>query len=480
MLPPMKSPMPERPSPSLPSASPPGVWPAARRVASVVARPLERFLHVQAASGLVLLAAALVALVWANSPWRHAYEQLWHTPISFGAGARTVSQPLHFWINDALMVVFFFVVGLEIRREIHQGELSDRRRAALPVVAALGGMIAPALIYAAVNHASPALRGWGVPMATDIAFAVGVLALLGKRVPAAVRVLLLALAIIDDIGAIVVIAIFYSSGFAASGLAVAAGGVALVLLLRALGVRTTAAYVVPGAVLWGGILMTGVHPTIAGVILGLLTPARPWYGEKGFLAATEAAIDDFRRRAARDHDHHEMLEPLARVAEARREAVAPVVRIEAALHPWVAYGIMPLFALANAGVDLRGVDLRAPATSGIVAGIVAGLVIGKPIGVLAASFLAERAGIAARPRGVTWRGAALVGAVAGIGFTMAIFIAGLAFSDAGSLGAAKLGVLVASAVAGVLTLAAGRVLLPAPPPEVAAVTADEAETSTED
>lgn len=465
----------------LPPSAPPGAWPVARRVAGAVVRPLERFLHVQAASGIVLLAAAIIALVWANSPWRHSYEALWSVPISFGIGAHRASQPLHFWINDGLMVVFFFVVGLEIRREIHQGELSDARRAALPIAAALGGMIVPALIYTAVNRGTPALRGWGVPMATDIAFAVGVLALLGKRVPAAVRVLLLALAIIDDIGAIVIIAVFYSSGFAFSGLLVAALGIGGVFLLRGLGVRRTAAYIGPGVVLWLGILMTGVHPTIAGVILGLLTPARPWYGAHGFIAATQSALEDVRDRASSPADHHALLAPLARVGEAHREAVAPVIRLEAALHPWVAYAIMPLFALANAGVDLRGVDLRAPATTGIAAGVIAGLVIGKPIGIVAASFLAERLGIAARPRGATWRGVLLVGIVAGIGFTMAIFIAGLAFPDPAALGAAKLAVLAASVIAGVLALASGRVLLGrTPAPEVAAVTVDEAEASTVD
>lgn len=472
--------MPEPPSTTPAIPAPPGAWPRARRVAGAFVRPLERFLRVEAASGIILLAAALVALLWANSPWRGAYERLWHVPLSFGVGAWSFAKPLHFWVNDALMVVFFFVVGLEIRRELHDGELSDRRRAALPVAAALGGMIAPALLYAAVNRGTPTARGWGVPMATDIAFAVGVLALLGKRVPAAVRVLLLALAIIDDIGAILVIAVFYSQGFSFAGLLVAAAGIALVLVLRGLGVRRTIAYVVPGVVLWAGILMTGVHPTIAGVILGLLTPARPWYGEEGFLAAVDSAVRQFRRRAAGDHDHHALLEPLARVAEARREAVAPVIRIEAALHPWVAYGIMPLFALANAGVDLHGVDLRAPSTLRIGLGVSLGLVLGKPLGVVAGCFLAERAGLAARPRGATWRGVWLVGIVAGIGFTMAIFIAGLAFPDPAALGAAKLTVLAASATAGALGMAAGRVLLRQDAHPAPGITVDDAEASTED
>ena len=442
--------------------------------------PIDRFLHVEVASGILLLVAALIALVWANSPFRGSYHHLWHTEVTVGIGAWTASKPLHFLINDALMVVFFFVVGLEIRREIHEGELSELKRAALPVAAALGGMLVPAAIFFVVNRGSSAQRGWGVPMATDIAFAVGVLALLGKRVPASVRVLLLALAIIDDIGAIIVIAVFYSSSFSWAGVGLAALGVVGVLILRSVGVRAALAYVIPGVVLWTGLLVAGIHPTIAGVILGLLTPARSWYGERGFLTAAEGAINDFRDRAGKKHDAHDLLEPLAQIAEARREALPPVVRIEAALHPWVAYGIMPLFALANAGVDIRGVDLSERASVGVMLGVVLGLVVGKPIGVIAASALTVRLGLAARPRGVTWGGVTLVGLVAGIGFTMAIFIADLAFPPGARLGAAKLGVLIASAVAGIVALIAGRFLLPRSlEPAVAEMTADAAEGSTE-
>jgi NhaA family Na+:H+ antiporter len=463
-----------RPSP------PPGTWLPARRFAESIVRPLERFLHVQAASGLLLLAAAAVALAWANSPYHASYAHLWHTPVTLGIGGWVFRQSLHFWINEGLMVVFFFVVGLEIRREMHDGELSQLKRAALPVFAALGGMLAPALIYFALNRAPPASSGWGVPTATDIAFAVGILALLGKRVPAAIRVLLLALAIIDDIGAIIIIALFYSSGISLVGLLIAALGVAGVFALRIFGVRPALAYVLPGAVLWAGLLRAGIHPTIGGVILGLLTPVRPWFGQVRFVEVLENAVRELRNRSTEHDDAHSLLRPLARVAIARREAVAPLVRLEAGLHPWVAYGIMPLFAFANAGVRIAGVDLGAPASSRIVLGVVLGLVLGKPLGILAASFLAVRARIAALPYGVTWRGVTLVGIVAGIGFTMAIFIAGLAFADASNLGAAKLGVLLASVIAAVVGLAGGRALLRAAlAPDVASITVDEAEASTE-
>ena len=289
---------------------------------------------------MVLLAAAVVALVWANSPWAESYERFWHTAVTFGIGPFTSSQSLHFWINDGLMTVFFFVVGLEIRREIYEGELSDRKRAALPVAAALGGMIAPALIYLAFNAGDPELRGgWGVPVATDIAFAVGVLALLGRRVPPALRVLLLALAIIDDIGAILVIAVFYSSGVSVLGLAIAVAGILGILLFQRLGIRRASFYVLPGAIIWLGALRAGVHPTIAGVVIGLLTPVRSWFGKQGFLAAAGEAIDDFRHGVnGQGRGEENLLAPLRRLKEAHREALPPVVRIQAELHPWVAFG----------------------------------------------------------------------------------------------------------------------------------------------
>jgi NhaA family Na+:H+ antiporter len=453
----------------------PETWAPARRVAAKILGPLERFLHVEAASGIVLLVAALVALAWANSPWSSSYEGLWHTPITVGFGSHVFTQTLHFWINDGLMAIFFFVVGLEIRREMYEGELADLKRAALPVAAAIGGMIAPALIYFAFNTGPESRQGWGIPMATDIAFAVGVLALLGKRVPPALRVLLLALAIIDDIGAILVIAIFYSSGFSWTGLLVAAGGVLGVLALQRLGVRQTLAYLVPGAVLWMGMFDAGVHPTIAGVILGLLTPVRAWFGKHGFVAAAHEAVEDFRASARDKDDVQELLPPLRRLKHAHREALAPVVRIQAELHPWVAFAIMPLFALANAGVSLQGLEMDSAVSLTVVLGVALGLLIGKPVGILLASFATVKLGICALPRGVAWRGILLVGLVAGIGFTMAIFIAGLAFPGDGLLAASKLAVLLASGLAGVIGLVAGRVVLPAQPAPGGATTVSEAE-----
>jgi len=443
------------------------------------ARPIEAFLSIQAASGILLLIAAGIALLWANSPWRESYHALWHLPVRFGLATFQFEQSLHFVVNEGLMVIFFFVVGLEVRRELYEGELSDPRRAALPAAAALGGMLAPAIIYLAVNAGGPGHSGWGVPMATDIAFAVGVIVLLGKRVPAAVRVLLLALAIIDDIGAIVVIAIFYSAGVSGYWLLLALAGVFLAVALRGLGVRQPWAYVPPGIVVWAGFLGSGVHPSIAGVMLGLLTPVRAWFGASGFLIATERALGRFRARVETNHGHHDLLEPLEAIAKARREAVPPVVRLEAALHPWVAYGILPIFALANAGVDLSELDLSAAGANSVLIGVILGLVLGKPIGILAACFLSVKLGIAAMPRGMTYGHIGLVGLVAGIGFTMAIFIASLAFPEPGMLGVAKLGVLGASGIAGVIGLLFGRALLQEPPRELAGIHAHEAERSTE-
>jgi NhaA family Na+:H+ antiporter len=466
---------------SLPDA-PPETWEPARRIALTILRPLERFLHVQTASGIVLLACALVALAWANSPFGHTYELLWETPISISVGGRTASANLHFVINDVLMTVFFLVVGLEIRREIHQGDLSRIRSAILPVAAALGGMLFPALIYFAVSRGTEASPGWGVPMATDIAFAVGVLALLGKRVPSALRVLLLALAIIDDIGAILVIAVFYSGGVSLDGLLLAAASLAGVVALQRFGVRNPWLYVLPGILVWLGLYRSGVHPTLAGVLLGLLTPARPWFGRQGFVDEVRSAVEELQAASASGDDAHgdDLLPLLDRVKVARREAVAPVLFLQTRLHPYVAFVIMPLFALANAGVHLQGPGASVGAPRIVLLGTVLGLVLGKPLGIVAFSWLVTKLGLAQLPRGVRWPSVFVVGCVGGIGFTMAIFMAGLAFPGSELLDVAKLGVLIASATAGIIGVVAGLVLLPRSySPDVALKSADDAERSLE-
>lgn len=405
-----------------------------RRLVRLARRPLERFLRIEAASGIVLLAAAALALAWANGPLGASYAHLWHAPIALHAGAWAFVRPLEWFVNDGLMTVFFFLVGLEIRREVHQGELSEWRRAALPVAAALGGMIVPAAIYLKLAGGPATRAGWGVPMATDIAFALGVLALLGKRVPAALRVLLLALAVIDDLGAIVVIAAFYSNGVRVAGLAFAALGVLVILALRRAGIRSKSAYVPAALAVWAGTYASGVHPTIAGVVVGALTPV-----------------------------------------EAAGEEESPAESLIEALHPWAAYVIMPIFALANAGVVVGHGNLHSPAALGVVAG----LVVGKPVGVLLASVLTLRLGVATLPVGIRLRHLVVLGAVAGIGFTMSLFVAQLAFADAVLLASAKLAILVASTIAAIAALGLGALLLPQRVEAGAAASADEAEASTE-
>ena len=431
------------------SAVPPESWAPARAAARALASPIQRILKIEAASGLLLMAATAIALIWANTQWSGSYAALWRTPVGFSFGGWSFVRSLEFWINDGLMTVFFLVVGLEIRREIFEGELSTLRRAALPLAAALGGMLIPAIVYAVLNHGRAGSAGWAIPMATDIAFAVGVLTLLGSRVPTQLRILLLALAVIDDIGAIAVIAAFYSGGIDVLGLVLAAAGIVGMLGMRAVGLRTPLLYVVPGVVLWAGLYKAGIHPTLAGVVIGLLTPVRPWFGPSGFAEATQHHLAELE-----DGDKHDLLIRLDAINHARREAVSPVERLIHSLHPYVAFGVMPLFAFANAGVVLGGADFTGDSLW-IFVGIIVGLAAGKPIGIVAASLVATKTGVANRSPEMWTGGLALVGVVGGIGFTMSLFIANLAFRPGPMLDTAKLGILVGSGVAMVFGLAYG-------------------------
>jgi Na+:H+ antiporter, NhaA family len=465
------------PGPNPFPSSPPEAWAPLLRFARLAGRPLERFLRIEAASGILLLIAMTVALMWANSPWAESYVHLWHTPLGVRIGTFTFERTLEWFVNDGLMVIFFFVVGMEIRREIHHGELSEWRRAALPAAAALGGMLAPAALYLVFAGASATRSGWGVPMATDIAFAVGILTLLGKRVPAALRVLLLALAVIDDLGAILVIAIFYSSGLALSGLLIAALGFGGVFAMQRLGVRTKLAYIAPSVVAWAGIYAAGIHPTIAGVIVGLVTPVRAWLGPDGFVVGLRKELEHLAQATASPLSSHALADALRHVDVTRREAMSPAESLIEMLHPWVAFGIMPVFALANAGVPISGGSLDAASWS-VVTAVAVGLVVGKPIGVLLASWLILRLRLGILPAGMSLRHLVVLGVIAGVGFTMALFIAQLAFVDAMHLAAAKLGVLVASGGAAILGLVLGRLLLGQVATADATQTADEAESST--
>ena len=411
-----------------------------------IVTPFDKFIHTEAAGGSVILLAALAALLIANSRFGPAFESLWMTPVGLRVGDVVWEHSLRHWINDGLVTLFFFVVGLEIKREVVAGELSKKGAVALPVAAAAGGMLVPALIYLAIAPEHPS--GWGVVMATDIAFVVGCMALLGKRIPDSLRVFLLALAIIDDIGAILVIGVGYSDGFHLIPFLLAVTGFCLTALMQWLGVRPVTAYWAAGFLVWAALHESGIHPTIAGVALGLLTPVKPWIDETRFDNFLTWARE---ARGAAQGDQDPSSESLRRaVARAARESISPQRRLENSVHPWSAFVVLPLFAFANAGVAITAVDLFHPITLGVMAG----LAVGKPVGIFVFAWVAIWLGIARKPREIAWRHIFGAGMLAGIGFTMALFIANLAFAGA-ALESAKLGILLASLIAGL----AGMVML---------------------
>jgi NhaA family Na+:H+ antiporter len=414
--------------------------------------PIERFLHVEAASGIVLLLATGTALTLANSTLAEGFLALWKTPVAFGLGSLEMRYSLQHWINDGVMAVFFFVVGLEVKRELVLGELRDLRQAALPIAAALGGMIAPAGLYLAFQLGEPAQSGWGIPMATDIAFVVGCMALLGPGVPHGFRVLLLSVAIADDIGAILVIAIGYTETIHFGALFGGVVGIGAILALTRLGVRSLGVYAALGIGVWFAFHESGIHATIAGVILGVMTPARPYLSETLFARMLRRA--DGVLHGEWDTQPHRAAD-VRRFQRATREMVSPLEYLEHLLHPWVSFVIMPLFALANAGVSVSLSDFGSP----VAVAVATGLVIGKPLGIGLVSWLAVRVGLAALPEGVTWSVLLGGGLLAGIGFTMALFIAGLAL-DGAALDAAKVGILGASGIAAVLGMIVLTRLLP--------------------
>ncbi len=367
---------------------------------------IDDFLRLEAAGGILLVVAAALALLWANSPWSAAYDAFLGTPVSVRVGALALDKPLLLWINDALMAVFFLIIGLEIKREVLQGELASLRQAALPCVAALGGVLAPAAMYWAINASDPlTLRGWAIPAATDIAFSLGVLALLGARAPASLKIFLLALAIIDDLAAILIIAIFYTADLSFLSLALAGAGIAALVVLNLAGVRRIASYVLVGIFLWVCVLKSGVHATLAGVAIGFAIPLR---GADG-------------------------------------DADAPLRQVEHALHPWVIYGILPVFAFANAGVSLTGIS-AATLLHPVTLGTALGLVVGKQVGVFGFTWVAIRLGVGSLPAGASWLQLYGLALLTGIGFTMSLFIGTLAFETADYQDAVRIGVLGGSLV----------------------------------
>lgn len=424
---------------------------SAPRLAQIVAAPFQRFFAIEAASTILLLAATLVALVWANSPWAESYEHIRHFPIGFRAGDAEVRLSLEHWVNDGLMVLFFFLVGMEIKHELVHGELSSFDRAMLPIFGALGGMVVPAVIYLAFHAGGEASSGWGIPMATDIAFAVAALVVLGKRVPPGLKVFLLALAIVDDLGAVTVIALFYTYELSMPALAAAAALLVLTFAMHRAGVRSYGAYWVVGIGVWAATLSSGVHATVAGVLLGFLTPAERLSSRDSLVERARRLADDFLavlEGRGEDRDPKKIARTLAGTA---REALSPLDHLTAMLHPFVAFVVMPVFAFVNAGVPIE-TEAPSPLAGAVSLAVALGLLFGKPIGITAFAWLAVRLRLAALPAGVTWSAIVGAGILAGIGFTMAIFITTLAFTDPALVAASKVGILGASVLATALGL----------------------------
>jgi len=427
-------------------ATPAPVRPASRAPIEVIISPFARFAKLEAAGGILLLAATVVALVWANSPWEEGYHSIWETTFTLGVGRYVLSWSRHLWVNDGLMAIFFFLVGLEIKRELLIGELSSLRQAAFPFAAALGGSIVPALIYLALNRGGLHAGGWGIPMATDIAFALGVLALLGSRVPPSLKVFVAALAIVDDIFGVLVIALFYTAHISYVNLALGLLGVGVSFLANWAGIRQPAVYAAIGVFVWFAVLQSGVHATIAGVLLAFSIPVKRSIDKTSFVDRGRALLDRFERSAPNSAEAHAVIHTLASQCE---KIDTPLHRIEHSLQPWVSFLIMPVFAFSNAGVHILG-KVESSARHPVTLGVLLGLLLGKPLGIMGFSWLAQTTKLAAPPLGVEWRQIFGASWLCGIGFTMSLFIAGLALQPDAIVDMAKIGTLAASATAGIV------------------------------
>ena len=416
-------------------------------ISRAVMLPVQRYIHTEAIGGIVLLGATIAALAWANSPWAADYHHLLETHLSLDLAAFAIDLTVEEWINDGLMAIFFFVIGLEIKRELMFGQLSSPRRAALPVIAALGGMVVPAMVYLSMNLGTDAVRGWGIPMATDIAFALGVLALLGRRVPMELRVFLLGLAVVDDLGAIFVIAIAYTESIDAGQLAI--GGAFLLVLIAAnrAGFNHAAITALLAFFIWVAVLKSGVHATVAGVLIGAFTPAKANYSRLEFATESEALVAEY-HTALVSGDHNRTEAILGELEELSQATEAPLERLERLAHPWASYVILPMFALANAGIHFSTEAMGNAFSSSVTIGIIGGLLAGKVAGITLFPWVTSRLGLVELPDGVNWLHVVGAGLVAGIGFTVAIFVTGLAFDDQHLVGNAKMGILAASVVAG--------------------------------
>ncbi len=423
--------------------------PMARSAIDNILKPVNKFIHQEFTGGIILFVSVVIAIFWSNSPWSEDYHLLWETNFSVGFDGFEFTRPLHVWINDGLMALFFFVIGLELKREFMVGELSSFRKASLPMVAAFGGMLVPALIYIVVNYGKPSSQGWGIPMATDIAFALGLLSLAGKHVPNSVKVFLSALAVADDLGAVLVIALFYTNGIALAPLAI--GGLLLGLMWvgNLLGIRHKLFYLIVGIVIWYCFLLSGVHATIAGVLVAFLIPARTKINEEEYVKSVRKHADEFEHAIPQigtltTTEQHQTIEKIKQLC---LDAETPLQKIEYGLHPWVAFVIMPLFAVANAGMHI-GTDFLSSLSNPISIGISLGLVLGKFAGILFFTWLMVKFRLAKLPQLATWKHIAGISLLAGVGFTMSLFITSLAFSDPKMVDDAKYGILLASVISG--------------------------------
>ncbi len=430
--------------------------PAPHWSATPIARllgPMQEFIHQSASGGIVLMVMTIIALLVANSPLADSYFAILETKVGFNAGFFQLEKSVIHIINDGLMAIFFFLVGLEIKREVLVGELSNLRAALLPIIAAIGGAAVPALIYFAINAGGYAAKGWGIPMATDIAFALGCLALLGSRVPFALKIFLTAVAIVDDLMAVLVIAIFYSSGIDLAALGTGFALLAVLIAVNVFGFRNPLIYVLIGFFVWLAFLQSGVHATIAGVLIAMTIPARNRIDAPTFAQRAHQLLHHFEQRAeaegqpARMVTDEEQQTAVIELEELCENVQAPLQKMEHKLHAWSAFFILPIFALANAGVPISAGSLSGEGLP-VLLGVVLGLVLGKPIGLVGATWLAVRAGITSLPAGITWAHILGVGLLAGIGFTMSLFIATLGLTDPAVLASAKLAILIASVLAG--------------------------------
>lgn len=413
--------------------------------------PVSHFIHLEYTSGIVLLISVIIAIAWANSPFHEFYEHLWHINFSVGFDKFMLSHPLHIWINDGLMAIFFFVIGLELKREFMEGELSSLQKASLPMTAALGGMLVPAAIYFFINSGTDAGHGWGIPMATDIAFALALLSMASKRIPVSLKIFLSALAVADDLGAVLVIAFFYTDEINFVPLAIGAGFLILLMVGNRIGIRSTIFYLILGICVWIGFLLSGVHATIAGVLVAFTIPAVTRIDEQIYSSNLRKLSYDFEVDIPERGNliTPEQNKTIQKVKTLSMAAETPLQTIEHALHPWVAFGIMPLFALANAGIVISA-DFFSSIANPVSIGVAAGLIIGKFSGILFFCWIMVKFRLSKLPEGANWKHIAGVALLAGIGFTMSLFISGLAFENPVFIDQAKYGILIASIFAGIL------------------------------